>query len=160
MLHVPPPTNQPILQQIRSVLQVAKSCCRKSDSSYTSCNKIFILCCTFYRPKANLHCSKWRRTRVWCDSRVILSNQKSVFTQLATAWFVARQVWTKVVKRATPLFNLFCSNVAKQVASVCCSFYRSFKLAWCFGNSPHVSTSLILLNKQLAKRNARINQWV
>ena len=48
MLHVPPPTNQPVLQQIRPVLQVAKSCCRKSDSSSTSCNKKFI-CCAFYK---------------------------------------------------------------------------------------------------------------
>ena len=47
---------------------------------------------------------------VWCDSRVILSNQKSVFTQLAKKkkiWknlvkliSVATQVWTWVVKRA------------------------------------------------------------
>ena len=29
---------------------------------------------------------------VWRDSRVILSNQKSVFTQVATSLFVARQV--------------------------------------------------------------------
>ena len=28
-------------------------------------------------------------------------------------------------KRATPLFNLFCSNDAKQAARFCCSFYRS-----------------------------------
>ena len=38
--------------------------------------------CAFYRPKANLFCSKWRNSRVWRDSRVILSNQKSVFMQL------------------------------------------------------------------------------
>ena len=37
----------------------------------------------FYRPKANLFCRKWRKSRVWHDSRVIVStDQKSVFTQL------------------------------------------------------------------------------
>ena len=37
----------------------------------------------FYLPKANLFCRKWRKSRVWHDSRVIVStDQKSVFTQL------------------------------------------------------------------------------
>ena len=30
-----------------------------------------------------------------------------------------------VIKRTTSLFNLFCSNVAKQVTRFCCPFYRS-----------------------------------
>ena len=30
-----------------------------------------------------------------------------------------------VVKRATSLFNSFCSNVAKQVARFCCPFFRT-----------------------------------
>ena len=46
--------------------------------------------CAFYRPKANLFCSKWRNSRVWRDSRLILSNQKSVFMQLATTNLVPR----------------------------------------------------------------------
>ena len=36
------------------------------------------------------------------------------FSQPATTWFVARQVWKWVVRRATSFFNSFCSNVAKQ----------------------------------------------
>ena len=107
MLHVPPPTNQPVSQQIRSVLQVAKSCCRKSDSSSTSCNKIFTLCCAFYLPKTNLYCSKWPRSRVWCDSRVILSNQKRVFTKLATSWFVSRQVFATPPPPSEVFFLVF-----------------------------------------------------
>ena len=71
-------------------------------------------CCAFYQPKANLFCSKWR---VWCDSRVILSNKKLELPQLATTWCVARQVWTWLVKCATSLFNSFCSKVAKQVVA-------------------------------------------
>ena len=71
-------------------------------------------CCAFYQPKANLFCSKWR---VWCDSRVILSNKKLELSQLATTWCVARQVWTWLVKCATSLFNSFCSKVAKQVVA-------------------------------------------
>ena len=49
--------------------------------------------CAFYRPKANLFCSKRR------NSRIILSNQKSVLTQPVSTWFVARQVWKRVVQR-------------------------------------------------------------
>ena len=32
-----------------------------------------------------------------------------------------------VVKRATSLFNSFCSNVAKQVAHFCCPFFGTFR---------------------------------
>ena len=35
------------------------------------------------RHKANLICSKWLNSRAWRDSRVILSNQESVFRKLA-----------------------------------------------------------------------------
>ena len=107
------------------------ACCRlrkvvaeKVGSSSTFCNKI-CTCGALYRPMANLFCNKWRNSHEKHDSCVIFSNQKSVFTQLATTWFV----WTWVVKRATFLFNSFCSNVAKQVASFCCPFYHSVMLA-------------------------------
>ena len=55
---------------------------------------------------SNLFCSKWHNFRLWRDSRVISSNQKSVFTQLATTWFVARQVWTWVSKTRNIAFQL------------------------------------------------------
>ena len=57
----------------------------------------------------------WRNSRLRRDSRVILSNQRSVLTQFAITWFVARKVWTMMAKRATSLFNLFCSNVSFHV---------------------------------------------
>ena len=98
---------------------------QKVESSSTFCNKI-CTCCASYRPKANLFCNKWRISPVRSDSHVILSNQKSVFKQPAATWFVARQVWTWVVKRATSLLNSSCSNVSKQNALFCCTFYRSF----------------------------------
>ena len=47
------------------------------------CNKI-CTCCSFDRRKLNLFCNTWRNSRVLRDSHIILSNQKSVFTQLAT----------------------------------------------------------------------------
>ena len=102
-----------------------KTLLQKVESSSTFCNKI-CTCCASYRPKANLFCNKWRISRVGSDSHVILSNQKSVFKQPAATWFVARQVWTWVVKRATSLLNSSCSNVSKQNALFCCTFYRSF----------------------------------
>ena len=51
---------------------------QKVESSSTFCNRICKFC-AFYRPKANMFCSKWRNSRVWHDSRVILSNEKPVF---------------------------------------------------------------------------------
>ena len=105
------------------VVAGCKNLLQKVESSSFFCDKI-CTCCVFYQPKANLFCSKWRNSHVWRDSCVILSNQKFEFTQLATTLFVTRQVWTWVVKRATSLFNMFCSNVAKQVACFCCPFYR------------------------------------
>ena len=45
------------------------------------CNKIST-CCSFDRRKVNLFCNTWRNSRVLRDSHIILSNQKSVFTQL------------------------------------------------------------------------------
>ena len=45
------------------------------------CNKI-CTCCSFDRRKVNLFCNTWRNSRVLRDSHIILSNQKSVFTQL------------------------------------------------------------------------------
>ena len=37
--------------------------------------------------------SKWCNSHVWSDFHIILSNQKSVFTQLATTWFKAGALW-------------------------------------------------------------------
>ena len=71
--------------------------------------------------------SNWRKSREWRVSPVILSNPKSVFTQLATTWFGARQVWTWLVTQETLLLNSFCSNVAQQVARFGCPFYRSYR---------------------------------
>ena len=79
-------------------------------------NSVHVAC--FYRPNAKLFYTNWLDSRVSRDSRVILSNQKSVFTQLSTTWFVTSKVWTWVVRRATSLFKSFRSNVAKQGKSV------------------------------------------
>ena len=46
-------------------------------------------------------------------------------TKFCISWFVTRQIWTRVAKRSTSLFNSFCSNASKQVARFCCPFYRS-----------------------------------
>ena len=75
---------------------------QKVESNSTFCNKI-CLCCAFYRPNANLFCSKLRNATVRRDSRTVLSNQKSVFflLNLQLPLFVARQIRTWVVKHAT-----------------------------------------------------------
>ena len=40
---------------------------KKVESCSNCCNKI-CTCCSFYRPKANLFCNKWRHSSVWLDS--------------------------------------------------------------------------------------------
>ena len=119
------PTFKPVLQQIR-LLQVAKI-----ESSSTFCNKL-CKCCAFYPPKANLFCSNLRNSCVWRDSGVMLSNQKSVFTQLAVTFVFFETGLNVGGKTRNTLFNLFCTNVAKQVARFCCPCYRAFMLAHVF----------------------------
>ena len=76
-------THEPNLHKIR-LLYVAKGCCREHSSS-TFCNKL-CTCRAFYWPKANLFCSKWRNSCVCRDSRVILSNQKSLIAMSYLRW--------------------------------------------------------------------------
>ena len=57
------------------VVEGCEKLLEKVDSSSTFCNKL-CTCCVFYRPKANLFCSNWRKSPVRRDC-VILSNQKS-----------------------------------------------------------------------------------
>ena len=78
-------------------------------------------CCAFYPPKANLFCSKWRNPRVRRESRLIVSNQKSVFTRPD---MLRDRFDSWMVTCATSLFSSFCSN-AKQVARFRCPFDRS-----------------------------------
>ena len=47
------------------------------------------------RPEVNVFCRKRCNSRVWRDSRLILSNQKSVFRQLATT-LNFEYVWQKI----------------------------------------------------------------
>ena len=49
-----------------------------------SISKEICTSCTIYRPRANLFYSKWVTPEYIYDSRVILANQKSLLTQLAT----------------------------------------------------------------------------
>ena len=102
-VHILPPRNQPVFQQIR-LMQVAKSCCTKS-----------LHVVHFTDPRQTCFAaSSWGNSRVQHDSRAILSNHKSVFRQLA------------MMKHAALLFNSFGSDVAKQVGRFCSAFYRSF----------------------------------
>ena len=67
----------------------------------------------------NLNLSKRRKFRVRRDSRVILSNQKSVYNATYNHLVC-------LLKRATLLFQLFFIEFEKQVARFCCLFCRSF----------------------------------
>ena len=64
------------------IFAVCKMLLQKVESSSTFCDKI-CTCCAFYLPKSNFFCTASDVTPVcWRDSRLILSNQKSVFKQL------------------------------------------------------------------------------
>ena len=65
-------------------------CCRQLKVVAESREQFYFLQQNLYmlrvlriQAKANLFCRKWRHCRVWRDSCVFLSNEKSVFTQLA-----------------------------------------------------------------------------
>ena len=73
-------------------------------------NKICTFC-AFYRPRANFFCSEWRNSRLWRDSRVILCNQKSVFTQFPTTWLLQHRLergWWKAKHHSPAPFAAYC----------------------------------------------------
>ena len=80
------------------------------------------------------NCLNWK---IYCDNHSSLSSTTAVqkwkkknelfHIYFTLTRFVARPVWSWVVKRATSLFNSFCSNVAKQVACFCCPFYHTLR---------------------------------
>ena len=55
------------------------------------------------------------------------STLRNTLPQLATLYFVARQVGHNVVIRVTMCFNLQCNNVARQVEEKCFPYYRTLK---------------------------------
>ena len=74
--------------RLRKVVAISR------EKFFSFCDTI-CKCCVFYRPNANLFCSKWLDYHVWRDSRIISFNQKTVLTQIATSWFFAKQVWSE-----------------------------------------------------------------
>ena len=95
------------------------SCCRLP--------KCFLYMLRVLSARGKLVRSKWSNSLVLRDYRVILSNQKSAFTQLATTLFAGRQVSFIGGKTRKIAIQLFCSNVAKQIARFCHPFNRSFR---------------------------------
>ena len=92
------PLTKPVLQQL-GCCRLGKELLKKAESSSTFCNKPLHV--ARFTGQGKLILQRVTQSCLCPDSRVILSNQLSVFTQFATAWFVARQVWTWVIKRAT-----------------------------------------------------------
>ena len=84
--------------------------------------------CTFYRSKANLFCSRLRNSRVWRDSRVILSNKKLVFAQHAATFTCFKTGLNGGVKKCNIAFeHVLLQFCKKKVPRCCCPFYRSFE---------------------------------
>ena len=61
--------------------------------------------CTFYLSKANLFCSRLRNSHVSRDSRVILSNKKSVFAQHAATFTCFKTGLNGGVKKSNIAFE-------------------------------------------------------
>ena len=112
----------PLFKPLSQQNQVVPGCEKLSQKRFATKST----CCEFYQPNF----------RVWRDFlfRVILSNRKSVFTQLATTWFVARQVWTWVVIKRAMLPNKLRVFVAPctvvQVTFWCLSVWRGLGGRW------------------------------
>ena len=67
--------------------------------------------------------TEWRNFFVWRDSRVLLCNQKSVFTQIAAS-FICCKTGLSVGGKTR---NIAFQHVRQQWAHFCCPFYRSFR---------------------------------
>ena len=73
-------------------------------------------------PQTNPHFVCWRKTHHWPITTQDFLNEP----QLATSKFVAWQVESEIVIRATTLFNLQCNSVARQVERKCCPYYLTW----------------------------------
>ena len=92
------------------------------ESSSSFCTKISKHC-GFYQQKPNSFCSKWRNTRVLRDCRVLLSNQKSAFRQLAPA-YCCRTSLNMDGKTHNIAIQLVLQQRCKK-GRFCCPLYRS-----------------------------------
>ena len=86
---------------------------QKVEISSTFCNKICI-CCSFYWPKANLFCDKWCNSRIWHDSRVILSNRRQYSRN-----FICRKTGLNVGDKTR---NIAFQHVLQQCCKTSCTF--------------------------------------
>ena len=66
--------------------------------------------------------TEWRNFFVWRDSRVLLCNQKSVFTQIAASFICCKTGLSVGGKTRDIAFQ----HVRQQWSHFCCPFYRSF----------------------------------
>ena len=82
-------------------------------------NKICTFC-AFYRPRANFFCSQWRSSRLWRDSRVILCDQKSVFTQFLTTWLLQHSLNVDDKKQNITFLLLLQHIGTNHSARICC----------------------------------------
>ena len=73
-------------------------------------------------PQSNPHFVWWHKTHHWPITTQDFPNEP----QLATSKFVAWQVESEGVIRATTLFNLQCNSVARQVERKCCPYYLTW----------------------------------
>ena len=86
---------------------------QKVEISSTFCNKICI-CYAFYWPKANLFCNKWCNSRIWHDSRVILSNRRQYLRN-----FICRKTGLNVGDKTR---NIAFHHVLQQCCRTSCTF--------------------------------------
>ena len=108
-----------------------QTCCRLRKVVAESTEWLYFLqqnlyMCTFYRSKANLFCSRLRNSRVWRDSRVILSNKKSVFAQHAATFTCFKTGLNGAVKKCNIAFEHVLRQFCKKKFHV---FFSRFTVA-------------------------------
>ena len=95
---------------------------QKEENSSTFCNQS-VHVARFTGPRKT--CSAASDVTPVCgrnDIRLILSNRKSVFKQLAATFICCKTGLNVGGKMRNIPFNTFCSNAAKQLARFCCRF--------------------------------------
>ena len=125
MLRVLPPTFKPISKKMKAVpsyVNILTSDWIKLRGSHTIRGSCFT-CCKTSLPWVGKTRNMWRGLLQKVE---LLSTFCNKFSQPATTWFVSRHVWTWVVKRATSLFNSFCSQMFQNKLHVFVRlFYRT-----------------------------------
>ena len=99
---------------------------QKVEDRSTVCNKT-CRCCACYYHRLTCLAARWRREQ---SPGRITQWEVWIHSTATTLYFAARQVCTRVEKRAASIVELFCRNVARRTGGFCWSYYCALTLIW------------------------------